>query len=87
MLDECEDEITRALAEDLGRDPFETWMTDILDLKMEARHARKPLRRWMRNRPQLLPLGQMPALGWVQYEPLDVVLVIGAWYFPVMVTL
>ncbi|WP_336385778.1 aldehyde dehydrogenase family protein [Prescottella equi] len=87
MLDECEDEITRALAEDLGRDPFETWMTDILDLKMEARHARKPLRRWMRNRPQLLPLGQMPALGWVQYEPLDVVLVIGAWNVPVMVTL
>lgn len=87
MLDEREDEIVQALAEDLGRDPFESWMTDILDLKIEARHARKHLRRWMRSRPQLLPLAQMPALGWVQYEPLGVVLVIGAWNVPVLVTL
>lgn len=87
LLDEREDEIVQALAEDLGRDPFESWMADILDLKIEVRHARRHVRRWMRSRPQLLPWAQMPAAGWVQYEPLGVVLVIGAWNVPVMVTL
>ncbi|WP_433610067.1 aldehyde dehydrogenase family protein [Prescottella agglutinans] len=87
MLDEREDEITRALAADLGRDTFESWMIDILVVKLEAAHARKRVRLWMRGRPQTLPLHQMPALGWVQYEPLGVVLVIGAWNAPLAVTL
>ncbi|MDH6676661.1 aldehyde dehydrogenase (NAD+) [Rhodococcus sp. LBL1] len=87
MLDEREDEITRALAEDLGRDSFESWMVDILVSKLEAAHARKRVRLWMRSRPRALPLHQMPAVGWVQYEPLGVVLVIGAWNAPLAVTL
>lgn len=87
MLDEREGEFTRALAEDLGRDAFESWMIDILGVKLEAAYARKRVRRWMRSRPRPLPLHQMPALGWVQYEPLGVVLVIGAWNVPLFVTL
>lgn len=87
MLDEREAEIARALADDLGRDAFESWMVDILPNKIEAAHARKRVRRWMRSRPRPLPLQQMPALGWVQYEPLGVVLVIGAWNAPLSVTL
>ncbi|PTR28882.1 aldehyde dehydrogenase (NAD+) [Rhodococcus sp. OK519] len=87
MLDEREDEIAQALAEDLGRDAFESWMSDILATKLEAAYARKRVRRWMRSRPRPLSLNQMPALGWVQYEPLGVVLVIGAWNVPLFVTL
>jgi len=87
LLDEREGEIAQALAEDLGRDAFETWMSDILTAKSEAAYARKRVRRWMRPRPRPLPLNQMPALGWVQYEPLGVVLVIGSWNVPLTVTL
>ncbi|WP_051637324.1 aldehyde dehydrogenase family protein [Rhodococcus sp. UNC363MFTsu5.1] len=87
LLDEREGEIARALAEDLGRGAFESWLMDILDAKLEAAHARKRVRRWMRSRPRPLPLHLMPALGWVQYEPLGVVLVIGAWNVPLTVTL
>ncbi|SDC71807.1 aldehyde dehydrogenase family protein [Rhodococcus tukisamuensis] len=87
LLAEREDEIADALAEDHGRDAFEAWMTDILSTKLEAAYARKRVRRWMRSRPRPLPLHQMPALGWVQYEPLGVVLVIGAWNGPLTVTL
>ncbi|MFC9789315.1 aldehyde dehydrogenase family protein [Rhodococcus sp. NPDC127528] len=82
MLDEREDEITRALAEDLGRDAFDSWLDDISNVKAEAVHARKQVRWWMRRRPQPLPLNQMPALGWVQYEPLGLVLVISPWNYP-----
>ncbi|QKT10151.1 aldehyde dehydrogenase family protein [Rhodococcus sp. W8901] len=87
MLNEREDEITRALAEDLGRDTFESWMIDVLDVRLEAAYARRRVRRWMLSRPRRLPLHQMPALGWVQYEPLGVVLIIGAWNVPLTVTL
>ncbi|MFC4603587.1 aldehyde dehydrogenase family protein [Rhodococcus kronopolitis] len=82
MLDEREDEIAAALAEDLGRDAFESWLADLASVKIEAAHARRHLRWWMRARPQRLPLNQMPALGWVQYEPLGVVLVIAPWNYP-----
>ncbi|MDH6280651.1 aldehyde dehydrogenase family protein [Prescottella agglutinans] len=82
MLEEREDEITRALAEDLGRDAVEAWLADIASSKIEAVHARRWVRRWMLRRPQRLPLSQLPALGWVQYEPLGVVLVVSPWNYP-----
>lgn len=82
MLDEREDEIVQALAEDLGRDAFDSWLDDISNAKAEAVHARKHVRWWMRRRPQPLPLHQMPAVGWVQLEPLGLVLIISPWNYP-----
>lgn len=86
MMDEREDEIFRALAADLGRMPAESLM-EVATVRKEAAYARKRVRWWMRGRPQPVSLNQMPALGWVQYEPLGVALVIGAWNVPVIVTL
>lgn len=87
FLAEREPEIVAALAEDLGRGAVEAWFGDIAPVKAEAAYARKRVRRWMRRRPQPLPLNQLPAIGWVQYEPLGVVLVIGAWNYPVFLSL
>ncbi|AQA20587.1 aldehyde dehydrogenase family protein [Rhodococcus sp. MTM3W5.2] len=87
LLDEREGEIAAALAEDLGRSAVEAWLIDISNPKVEAAYARKRVRRWMRRRPQPLPLNQLPALGWVQYEPLGVVLVIAPWNAPVVLAL
>ncbi|WP_430335384.1 aldehyde dehydrogenase family protein [Rhodococcus sp. ACT016] len=87
MMVEREGEITRALAADLGRNPVEAWLTDISGVRNEAAYARTRVRRWMRRRLQPVPLNRMPALGWVQYESLGVVLVIGAWNCPIAVTL
>ncbi|MFC7448680.1 aldehyde dehydrogenase family protein [Rhodococcus daqingensis] len=87
LLDEREGEIAQALAEDLGRSAVEAWLIDINNPKVEAAYARKRVRRWMRRRPQPLPLNQLPALGWVQYEPLGVVLVIAPWNGPVVLAL
>ncbi|MDH6282428.1 aldehyde dehydrogenase family protein [Prescottella agglutinans] len=87
MMIERENEIVRALAADLDRDPVESLLTDISTVRNEAAYARKRVRWWMRRRPQPMPLNRMPAVGWVQYEPLGVVLVIGAWNYPVALTL
>ena len=41
----------------------------------------------MLPRPKPLSLNQFPALGWVQYEPMGVVLIIAPWNYPVYLTL
>ncbi|MEJ6538622.1 MAG: aldehyde dehydrogenase family protein, partial [Mycobacterium sp.] len=82
MCEEREAEISEALTRDLGRSTFEAWLGDVASTKAEAAFARKHLRRWMKPRRQSLPLAQMPARAWVQYDPLGVVLVIGPWNYP-----
>jgi aldehyde dehydrogenase (NAD+) len=87
LLTERESEIAAALAEDLGRTAAEAWLGDIASTAGEAAFARKRLRKWMKRRRIRLPLNQLPGRGWVQYEPLGVVLVIGPWNYPVYLTL
>jgi aldehyde dehydrogenase (NAD+) len=87
LCDERESEIIAALAEDLGRPAVDAWLGDIASTKAEATYARKHLKRWMRRRRVSLPLNQFPGRGWVQYDPLGVVLVIGPWNYPLYLSL
>ena len=87
LCDERETEIVTALAEDLGRPPVDAWLGDIASTKAEATYARKHLKGWMRRRRVSLPLNQLPGRGWVQYDPLGVVLVIGPWNYPLYLSL
>jgi aldehyde dehydrogenase (NAD+) len=87
LCEERESEITAALAEDLGRSPLDAWLGDIASTKAEATYARKHLKKWMRRRRVSLPLNQQPGRGWVQYDPLGVVLVIGPWNYPLYLSL
>ena len=87
LVDEQEEAIAEAIGADLGRDAVESWLGEIATTKGEAEYARKRLRLWMRRRPKGLPVSQQPGLGWVQYEPLGTVLIIGPWNYPVYLTL
>ena len=87
LCDEREAEIAAALAEDLGRPPVDAWLGDIASTKAEATYARKHLKGWMRRRRVPLSLNQLPGRGWVQYDPLGVVLVIGPWNYPLDLSL
>jgi aldehyde dehydrogenase (NAD+) len=87
LCDERESDIVAALAEDLGRGPVEAWLGDIASTKAEATYARKHLKKWMRRRRVPLPVNQLPGRGWVQYDPLGVVLVIGPWNYPLYLSL
>jgi aldehyde dehydrogenase (NAD+) len=87
LCDEREAEIVAALEEDLGRPALDAWLGDIASTKAEATYARKHLKRWMRRRRVSLPLSQLPGHGWVQYDPLGVVLVIGPWNYPLYLSL
>jgi len=87
LLNEHEADITAALAADLGRSATEAWLADIMPPLGEIAYARKHLKKWMRPRRTRLPLNQRPGRGWLQYEPLGVVLVISPWNYPVQLTI
>ncbi|WP_207569038.1 aldehyde dehydrogenase family protein [Mycobacterium decipiens] len=87
LVDENEDAIGAALAEDLDRKPFEAYLADIAMTSAEAKYAAKRVRRWMRRRYLLLEVPQLPGRGWVEYEPYGTVLIIGAWNYPFYLTL
>jgi aldehyde dehydrogenase (NAD+) len=87
LLDEREDEIAAALAADLGRSAVESWLADVASSRAEAVFARKHLKSWMKRKKQGLPLNQRPGSGWIQYEPLGVVLIIGPWNYPVYLSI
>jgi aldehyde dehydrogenase (NAD+) len=76
-----------ALEKDLGRSPFEAWLADIASTAGEAKDAAKNVKKWMRRRYRLLEMSQLPGRGWVEHEPYGIVLVIGAWNFPFVLTL
>ena len=82
LVADHEPAIAAALAADLGRPAAEAWLGDIASTRAEAVYARRHLRRWMRRRRVSLPLAQRPGRGWVQYDPLGVVLIIGPWNYP-----
>lgn len=79
--------IGEAAAADLGRDPFESWLAEIIRIVRDAEEAARHVRRWARRRHRLLELAQMPGRAWVQYEPYGTVLIIGPWNVPFALTL
>ena len=87
LCDEREQEIAAALAEDLDRSAVEAWLGDVASTKGEAAYARKHLKKWVGRQRQSLPAAQRPGRGWVQYDPLGVVLIIGPWNYPVYLNL
>ncbi len=87
LVREHEDDITAALADDLRRDAPTAWIADIAPSLAEIEFARKRVKKWMRPVRQSLPLNQQPARGWVQYDPLGVVLIITPWNYPVYLAL
>ncbi len=87
MVTENETAIAEALAQDLGRQPFEAWLADIASTASEAKDAAKNVGKWTKRKHRLLEKAQLPGRAWIEYEPFGVVLVIGAWNFPFALTL
>lgn len=87
MMAECEQEFLDALKKDLGKHPQEAWSTEISFVDADASYSRKNLKRWARPRKVATPMMGKPGRSWLQPEPLGVVLIIGAWNYPLQLTL
>lgn len=87
FLREREASIAAAAYADLKKPAAETWLTETGYLRSEIRYALRNLHRWMRPRRVRVPLLYQPASASVERNPLGVVLIIGAWNYPLQLNL
>jgi len=87
MLREHELEFATALADDLGKSATEAWVTEIGFLLSDITHNIKNLNKWAKPRRVKSPLAMQPARSKLTPEPLGVVLIMGAWNYPLQLTL
>jgi coniferyl-aldehyde dehydrogenase len=83
-----QDTIIEAVKADFGRrSARETRLLEIFPLVDEIRYLKRNLRRWMRTRSATTNWQFLPSRTKIIYQPLGVVGVIGAWNYPVLLTL
>jgi len=82
FLIECEQEIAAAVSNDFKKSPAETFLTETGYLRGEIRFALKYLKSWMKPDRVSVPLIYQPAKGYYSREPYGVLLIIGAWNYP-----
>lgn len=87
MLREGEAELQAAMLADLHKSPFESIATEIAQVASECVEAMKHLDEWMSPHYTKTAGVNWPAGSYTIQDPLGVVLVMGAWNYPVQLTL
>ncbi|XP_026521112.1 aldehyde dehydrogenase family 3 member B1-like [Notechis scutatus] len=87
FLEERQADIQHALCEDLHKPCFETELTEILLVRNELANALNNLSYWMKDEKVNKTLLTQLDCAFIQKEPLGVVLIIGAFNFPIQLTL
>lgn len=87
LLSEREADVQAAVKADLGKGAAEALVAEILTPIKDARHALSKLSAWTKPQRASTPITAQPGAGAVVREPYGVVLIIGAWNFPVQLTL
>src|SRR5512133_2674564 len=87
MFTECEGDFEAALKADLHKSTFECFSTEIGFLQHEISHALEHLDAWARPLRTATPVYLQPATSQTIFEPLGVALIMGAWNYPIQLTL
>ncbi|KAL3718634.1 hypothetical protein ACJRO7_003715 [Eucalyptus globulus] len=87
LLREREEEIFRALHQDLGKHPAEAYRDEIGSLIKSVNYALDGLKRWMSGNKAKLPRIALLTTAKILPEPLGLVLVISSWNFPIGLSL
>ncbi|XP_031384550.1 aldehyde dehydrogenase family 3 member F1-like isoform X2 [Punica granatum] len=82
LLKEREDELFRALHQDLGKHPVEAYRDEIGCLIKSVNYALDCLSQWMSGRKAKLPRAALLTSAEIIPEPLGLVLIISSWNFP-----
>lgn len=88
FLHDKQADILDALHRDIGKGTFEGYTAEIAVVMADIENTRKSLKKWMR--PEKVHMPFLAGLGCntkVIHEPLGVALIIGAWNYPIMLTL
>ncbi len=87
LLEENKATLGAALEKDLSKGTYESWTSEIGFTIGEIKHTIKSLKKWSKVRRVNSPVVTQPAKSFLMPEPLGVVLIIGAWNYPVQLTL
>lgn len=87
LINDHEHTLLAALATDLGKSAAEGWLTELGFLKSDIKHTIKHLPRWNKPKRVSQPLLAAPGRSYLHPEPLGVVLIIGAWNYPIQLLL
>ena len=87
FLVEREKDIADAVRDDFRKSAAETFLTETGYLRDEIRFALKHLKSWTKPCRVSVPLLYQPAKGSYSREPYGVVLIIGAWNYPLQLSL
>ncbi len=82
-----EDEIIRALGEDLGKSATEAYMSEIGMVLEDLSYHIKRLRGWAKKKRKSSPLAQFPSKSFVLPSPYGNVLIISPWNYPFLLSL
>jgi len=82
-----EEELYEALKADLNKSKEESFITEVSLVYGEINYHLKKLKKWMRPRKVKTNLLNLPGKSEIIYEPYGVTLIIGAWNYPVNLTL
>jgi aldehyde dehydrogenase (NAD+) len=77
-----EQEIYKALYDDLRKSPEECWVTEIGILLAEINYALKNTAKWMQPKKVKTNLLNFPSSSFIMNEPMGVVLIISPWNYP-----
>jgi len=87
MLEENDEQINQALWKDLRKSKFESVATEQGLVLAEISDALKNLQSWMRPKRTSTPLYNLPGRCEIHRDPLGLALIIGAWNYPIQLTL
>ncbi|XP_022775380.1 aldehyde dehydrogenase family 3 member F1 [Durio zibethinus] len=87
LVNENEESIFKALHQDLGKDPVESYRDEVGVIQKSVSYSLSCLDKWVAPKKGELPLLFFPAKGQVLPEPLGVVLIFSSWNFPITLTL
>ncbi|KAM7523409.1 hypothetical protein LguiA_013311 [Lonicera macranthoides] len=82
LLKEKEDDIFKALKQDLGKHQAEAYRDEIGTLVKSVDYALANLKKWMSSKKAGLPLAVFPSTAELVPEPLGLVLIISSWNLP-----
>lgn len=82
-----EEDLYKALKEDLGKSRAEAYMCEVGLTLSELHYMKKHLATFYKNRPVRTPLAQFPSKSFTVREPYGVTLIMSPWNYPVLLSL
>jgi len=87
LLTEQREALCAALHADLGKSAGETYISELAVVSAEVERTLRNLSRWLRPRRVSVPLSLLPGRARTILEPRGMVLIIGAWNYPLQLVL